>query len=88
MMSFVSFFFFRSQRVNFCFFPFFFFGFDTKKCFYRHLVLPYAIEVLIKAGYKLVTVAECLGESPYLRVDAPSARDVRFFFFFFFWHIF
>ena len=48
-----------------------------KKCFFRHVVLPYAIEVLQKAGYELVTVAECLGESPYLRVDAPSARDVR-----------
>ncbi|KAF8925905.1 Carbohydrate esterase 4 protein [Haplosporangium bisporale] len=40
-----------------------------------HKVLPYAIKVLQGAGYKLVTVAECLGENPYLRVDTPSARD-------------
>jgi hypothetical protein len=54
--------------------------------FYRREVLPYAIEVLQAAGYKLVTVAECLGENPYLRVDAPSARDVCQSFFF--WDIF
>jgi len=45
--------------------------FDTS----AHEVLPYAIKVLQGAGYKLVTVAECLGENPYLRVEAPSARD-------------
>jgi len=37
-------------------------------------VLPHAISVL-KDKYKFVTVAECLGMEPYLRVDAPSARD-------------
>jgi hypothetical protein len=31
----------------------------------RHDVLPYAINVLQNAGYNLVTVAECLGQSPY-----------------------
>jgi len=40
-----------------------------------HEVLPYAIKVLQGAGYDLVTVAECLGEDPYLRVEAPSVRD-------------
>lgn len=44
--------------------------------FYRHEVLPYAIKVLQAAGYDLVTVAECLGENPYLRVEDPSVRDV------------
>ena len=44
--------------------------------FYRHEVLPYAIEKLQKAGYKLVTVAECLGQQPYHSQGPPSARDV------------
>ena len=46
------------------------------KISYRSEVLPYAIQVFQEAGYNLVTVAECLGEEPYLRIDAPSARDV------------
>ena len=50
--------------------------------YYRHDVIPYAVKVLKAAGYNLVTVAECLGQSPYLSVDAPSPRDVRLFFFF------
>ena len=44
--------------------------------FFRHDVLPYAIKVLQKAGYKLVTVAECLGQQPYLSVGPPSQPDV------------
>ncbi|PPQ67968.1 hypothetical protein CVT24_003161, partial [Panaeolus cyanescens] len=38
--------------------------------------LPYAIEQLQGAGYKLVTLSECLGTSPYLNVAEPSPRDV------------
>ncbi|KAG8831431.1 hypothetical protein FRC17_003167 [Serendipita sp. 399] len=32
-----------------------------------HVVLPYALKLLKKNGYKLVTVAECLGGDPYLK---------------------
>ncbi|KAL0959087.1 hypothetical protein HGRIS_014385 [Hohenbuehelia grisea] len=39
-----------------------------------HEVLPYAIAELQKAGYKLVTVAECLGMQPYQWVGTPQAR--------------
>lgn len=42
-----------------------------------HQVLPYAIQQLKAAGYRLVTVAECLGKPAYQSVVAPSARDVR-----------
>ncbi|KIM21259.1 carbohydrate esterase family 4 protein [Serendipita vermifera MAFF 305830] len=34
-------------------------------------VLPYAIELLQSHGYKLVTVAECMGNEPYQWVQAP-----------------
>ena len=44
--------------------------------FYRHEVLPYAIKELQKAGYNLVTVAECLGQQPYHSQGPPSTRDV------------
>lgn len=37
-------------------------------------VLPYAIEILKKKGYKLVTVAECLGENAYNR-GAPKGYN-------------
>ncbi|PPQ66717.1 hypothetical protein CVT24_008818 [Panaeolus cyanescens] len=40
------------------------------------VVLPEAIKALKGAGYKLVTVAECLGMAPYQRVSAPKPRDV------------
>ncbi|KJA21062.1 carbohydrate esterase family 4 protein [Hypholoma sublateritium FD-334 SS-4] len=40
-----------------------------------HQVLPYAIQTLQAAGYKLVTLAECLGKAPYQSVVAPSTRD-------------
>jgi len=36
-----------------------------------HVVLPHAIKTLQDAGYKLVTVAECLGEKPYQSITAP-----------------
>ena len=44
--------------------------------FNRHEVLPYAIKELQKAGYNLVTVAECLGQQPYHSQGPPSTRDV------------
>ncbi|KAF6765858.1 carbohydrate esterase family 4 protein [Ephemerocybe angulata] len=40
-----------------------------------HDILPHAISVLKAAGYKLVTFAECIGQSPYMRVGSPKARD-------------
>ena len=40
------------------------------------IVAPHAIKVLQSAGYELVTVAECLGQQPYLSTGPPTA--VRF----------
>jgi len=40
-----------------------------------HQVLPYAISRLQGAGYRLVTLAECLGMSPYQSVGAPGTPD-------------
>ncbi|EAU90589.1 chitin deacetylase [Coprinopsis cinerea okayama7 len=40
-----------------------------------HDVLPHAISKLRQAGYRLVSVAECLGRPPYIYVQAPAARD-------------
>ena len=40
------------------------------------IVAPHAIKVLQSAGYKQVTVAECLGQQPYLSTGPPTA--VRF----------
>ena len=37
------------------------------------IVAPHAIKVLQSAGYKLVTVAECLGQQPYLSTGPPTA---------------
>ncbi|PPQ77625.1 hypothetical protein CVT25_011236 [Psilocybe cyanescens] len=39
------------------------------------VVLPHAIRVLQNAGYKLVTLAECLGQPAYQWVAQPHARD-------------
>ncbi|KAF7761576.1 CAZyme family CE4 [Agaricus bisporus var. burnettii] len=39
-----------------------------------HQVVEYAINQLQNAGYRLVTVAECLGEDPYQSVAAPQSR--------------
>ena len=36
------------------------------------VVVPHAISVLQAAGYKLVTVAECLGLEPYQSVTTPQ----------------
>ncbi|KAL0953215.1 hypothetical protein HGRIS_004469 [Hohenbuehelia grisea] len=38
-------------------------------------VLPHAIRRLKNAGYRLVTLAECLGEEPYQTVDRPQEPD-------------
>ncbi|KAF9004864.1 carbohydrate esterase family 4 protein [Hymenopellis radicata] len=38
-------------------------------------VLPHAIDALQSAGYKLVTVAECLGLEAYTKVGAPGTPD-------------
>lgn len=38
-------------------------------------VLPYAIQQFKAAGYKMVTVAECLGQSPYQSTGSPAKRD-------------
>jgi len=35
--------------------------------------LPYAIDRLQSAGYRLVTVAECLGMKPYRSIGVPSS---------------
>ncbi|KAF8150210.1 carbohydrate esterase family 4 protein [Crassisporium funariophilum] len=40
-----------------------------------HQVIPYAIRSLKAAGYRLVTLAECLNASPYLHVGPPSGKD-------------
>jgi len=40
-----------------------------------HEVLPYAIQKLQAAGYRLVTLAECLGKPAYQSVGAPQPRD-------------
>jgi len=39
-----------------------------------HQTLQYAITKLKGAGYRLVTVAECLGKQPYQFVNAPQTR--------------
>lgn len=38
-------------------------------------VIPYAIQKLHAAGYRLVTVAECLGRQPYQWVGKPKTKD-------------
>ncbi|EKM76645.1 hypothetical protein AGABI1DRAFT_115728 [Agaricus bisporus var. burnettii JB137-S8] len=39
-----------------------------------YIVLPYAIRKLQAAGYRLVTLAECLGEQPYSKIGSPQQR--------------
>jgi hypothetical protein len=41
-----------------------------------HVVLPRAIGILQAKGYKLVTVAECLGVEPYQSVSAPQTVNL------------
>ncbi|EDR03118.1 carbohydrate esterase family 4 protein [Laccaria bicolor S238N-H82] len=40
-----------------------------------HQVVPYAVHKLKSAGYRLVTVAECLGMPPYQRVSDAKAQQ-------------
>ncbi|CUA70173.1 hypothetical protein RSOLAG22IIIB_00521 [Rhizoctonia solani] len=42
-------------------------------------VIPYAIQQFKAKGYKMVTVAQCLGQSPYKSTGSPSPRDVSFY---------
>ena len=72
---------FRIQRVILFYFPASFFCcLKRKQCFYRHQVLSHhdaaAIKELQKAGYKLVTVAECLGKEPHYSEGPSSTREV------------
>lgn len=39
------------------------------------IVVPHAIKTLKKAGYRLVTLAECLRGEAYLEVGVPGVRD-------------
>ncbi|TFK71517.1 carbohydrate esterase family 4 protein [Pluteus cervinus] len=41
-----------------------------------HQVLPSVIQKLKAAGYRLVTLAECVGMQPYQSVGAPGTPDV------------
>ncbi|KAF8608109.1 carbohydrate esterase family 4 protein [Ceratobasidium sp. AG-I] len=40
-------------------------------------VLPWVINYAKTKGYKLVTVAECVGAQPYLSKGSPAARDLK-----------
>ena len=44
---------------------------------FRHQIVPYAIQKLQAAGYRLVTVAECLGIQAYKTVGSPGTPNVR-----------
>jgi len=39
-------------------------------------VLPYVISELLRTGYRLVTLAECLDRIPYLDVGEATPKDV------------
>ena len=43
----------------------------------RYDVLPFAIGVLQRAGYNLVTLADCVGQNPYQWVGPPQTPGVR-----------
>ena len=42
-------------------------------------LIPFAINLLQGAGYKLVTMAECLGLQPYQAIGTPQTQTVRHF---------
>jgi hypothetical protein len=44
----------------------------------RYDVLPFAIKALQTAGYRLVTLAECVGQNPYQWVGSPQTPGVCF----------
>ncbi|CAK5268873.1 unnamed protein product [Mycena citricolor] len=43
-------------------------------CVSVNQVMPYAVNALKKAGYKMITVAECIGVTPYYNVGTPGNR--------------
>ncbi|KAJ8468383.1 hypothetical protein ONZ45_g17260 [Pleurotus djamor] len=45
---------------------------------FSEVVVPYSIQKLHEAGYKLVTLSECLGERPYQWVGKPQVKNVSF----------
>jgi len=40
-----------------------------------HTVLPYALDLMSKAGYKFVTVSQCLGDKPYQWTQPQGKKD-------------
>ncbi|CAE6471485.1 unnamed protein product [Rhizoctonia solani] len=40
-----------------------------------HQVIPYALKKIQEKGYRMVTVAECLGMEPYQSKTSPATRD-------------
>jgi len=40
-----------------------------------HQLLPYAISKLQNAGYRLVSLAECVGKNPYQSIGTPGTPD-------------
>ncbi|KAJ7679289.1 carbohydrate esterase family 4 protein [Mycena polygramma] len=48
---------------------------DSQERVDSHQVLPYAISKLQGAGYKLVSLATCLGLQPYHSVETPETPD-------------
>ncbi|QRV72791.1 chitin deacetylase [Ceratobasidium sp. AG-Ba] len=44
-------------------------------CEFSNVLLPAILEKLQGKGYKLVTVAECLGENPYISTGTPAKPD-------------
>ncbi|CAE6439118.1 Chitin deacetylase [Rhizoctonia solani] len=40
-----------------------------------HQVIPYALKKIKEKGYRMVTVAECLGQKPYQAQTEPAHRD-------------
>ena len=43
---------------------------------HRHEVLKYSLKLFKSKGYKFVTVAECLGQKPYVSISLPKRKDV------------
>ncbi|KAK1223384.1 hypothetical protein PQX77_013747, partial [Marasmius sp. AFHP31] len=41
------------------------------------IVMPKVVNMLKDAGYRMVTVAECLGMQPYQKIENPQTPDVR-----------
>ena len=41
-----------------------------------HIIVPYVLKALNAAGYKMVTLAECLNVEPYQRVTSPQPVSI------------